>query len=100
LLVQGGTGAVALPPGEPVLLNPGAVGQSRSRDARARVMVLDLAARVASFHALDYDLAGCRQALVERGLPPDSCHRPPSPWAGVTGALKRRIRRAQASLRL
>ena len=92
-LLRGGTGAVSLPADEPVLLNPGAVGQSRSRDPRARVMVLDLAERVAHFHALDYDVAGCREALRERGLPPDSCHRPRSRWNGVTGAVKRRIRR-------
>jgi predicted phosphodiesterase len=100
LLRRGGTGAVTLSADEPVLLNPGAVGQSRSRDPRARVMVLDLATRVASFHALDYDVAGCREALRERGLPPDSCHRPRSRWDGVTRAVKRRIRRLPASLRL
>jgi diadenosine tetraphosphatase ApaH/serine/threonine PP2A family protein phosphatase len=99
-LLREGTGAVTLPAGEPVLLNPGAVGQSRSRDPRARVVVLDLATRVARFHALDYDVAGCREAPRERGLPPDSCHRPRSRWDGVTGALKRRIRRLPASLRL
>jgi predicted phosphodiesterase len=98
-LLRGGTGAVSLPPAEPVMLNPGAVGQSRSRDARARVMVLDLAALEATFHALEYDLAGCRQALIERGLPPDSCHLPPSHLGSVTSALKRRIRRVQGSLK-
>lgn len=92
-LLGAGTGRVELPADEPVLLNPGAVGQSRSRDPRARVMVLDLATRVASFHAVDYDVEGCRQALRDRGLPPGSCHRPRSRWDGVTGAVKRRIRR-------
>jgi predicted phosphodiesterase len=100
LLLRGGTGAVRLPADEPVLLNPGAVGQSRSRDPRARVMVLDLATRVASFHALDYEVAGCREALRERGLPPDSCHVPRSRWDDVTGAVKRRIRRLPVTLRL
>jgi predicted phosphodiesterase len=92
-LLAAGTGEVRLPADEPVLLNPGAVGQSRTSDPRARVMVLDLARRVASFHALDYDVEGCRQALRDRGQPPGSCHRPRSRWNGVTGAVKRRVRR-------
>ena len=90
-LLRGGTGAVRLEPDEPILLNPGAVGQSRSRDSRARVLVLDLGQRVASFHALTYDLQGCRQALRERALPPDSCHVPRSRISDVVGALRRRL---------
>jgi len=82
-LLRGGTGSVRLLPGEPILLNPGSVGQSRSRDARARVMVLDLAARSATFHAVAYDISACRDALRERGLPPDSCN----PWRSRWGAL-------------
>ncbi|MDP9293366.1 MAG: metallophosphoesterase family protein [Actinomycetota bacterium] len=92
-LLRGSTGAVSLPQGESIVLNPGAVGQSRSADARARVMVLDLAARVATFHALPYDVAACRQALRERGLPPASCHVPRSRWADVADVVKRRVRR-------
>jgi predicted phosphodiesterase len=94
-LLRAGTGSVALPAGEAVLLNPGAVGQSRSRDARARVLILDTSARVAAFHAVDYDIEGCRQALRDRGLPPDSCHRARSRLAGLAGAVKRGIRRAK-----
>jgi predicted phosphodiesterase len=75
-LLKGGTGSVGLEPGEPMLLNPGSVGQSRSRDPRARVMVLDLADRTATFHAVAYDVAACRAALRALGLPADSCH----PW--------------------
>jgi predicted phosphodiesterase len=90
-LLRGGTGSVSLEPDEAMLLNPGAVGQSRSRDPRARVMVLDLGQRVATFHALDYDVDGCRQALRERALPPDSCHVPRSRIKGVVGALRRRL---------
>lgn len=88
-LLRARTGEVALSSDEPILLNPGAVGQSRTRDPRARVMVLDTTARVASFHALEYDVEGCRRALQERGLPPGSCHLRPSPWAGVAKALGR-----------
>jgi predicted phosphodiesterase len=94
-LLREGTGTVTLAPAEPTLLNPGAVGQSRSRDPRARVMVLDLTARVASFHALAYDVAGCRRALRERGLPEASCHLPRSRWEDALGAVKRRVGRAR-----
>jgi predicted phosphodiesterase len=92
-LLRRSTGTVSLMPGEPTLLNPGAVGQSRSRDPAARVAVLDLAAQVAGFYALPYDVAGCRQALRERGLPPESCHVPRSRWSEATGSVKARVRR-------
>jgi predicted phosphodiesterase len=100
MLREGGEGAVSLPPDEPVVLNPGAVGQSRSRDVRARAMVLDLAERIATFHAVEYDVAGSREALRQRGLPPDSCHRPRSRVQESLGAVKRGVRRVQASLNL
>jgi predicted phosphodiesterase len=87
-LLQGAAGTVRLPEGEPVLLNPGAVGQSRSSDPSARVMVVDTAARTAAFHALPYDMAACREALRERGLPPSACHLRPS-----------RLRRVQTAVR-
>jgi predicted phosphodiesterase len=97
-LLRRRTGTVTLPPGEPMVLNPGAVGQSRSRDVRARVMVLDLAAREATFHALSYDVVGCRQALRDRGLPATSCHLPRSRWEDAVGAAKRGVRRVQSSI--
>jgi predicted phosphodiesterase len=99
-LLRGGTGSVRLDLDEPVLLNPGAVGQSRSRDSRARVMVLDLGQRVASFHALTYDVEGCRRALRERALPPDSCHVPRSRISDVVGALRRRLAGRHPAARL
>jgi predicted phosphodiesterase len=92
-LLRGRTGSVRLAPGEPTLLNPGAVGQSRDREAVARVMVLDLAAGVAEFHALPYDVDGCREALRERGLPPESCHVPRSRWNEAMGTVKKQARR-------
>jgi predicted phosphodiesterase len=92
-LLRRGTGRIRLAPGEPTLLNPGAVGQSRDRDAVARVVVLDLAARVAEFHALPYDVDGCRRALRERGLPPESCHVPRSRWKEAIRPVKARARR-------
>jgi len=92
-LLRGATGDVSLPRDEAVVINPGAVGQSRSRDARARVAVLDTEARVAVFHALPYDVEGCRRALQDRGLPAHSCHVPRSRWDDVAGAVRTRIRR-------
>jgi predicted phosphodiesterase len=86
-LVHGATGSVRLVPSEPILLNPGSVGQSRVQDPRARVMVLDLAARTATFHAVDYDVAACRDALRDEGLPPDSCHPWRSRWAAAVHTL-------------
>jgi predicted phosphodiesterase len=87
-LLRGAAGTVRLPPDEPVLLNPGAVGQSRSADPSARVMVLDMGARTAAFHALPYDVDACTRALRERGLPATSYHLPPS-----------RLRRVQTAVR-
>lgn len=95
-LLRGSTGEVSLPRGEAIVLNPGAVGQSRSRDARARVAVLDVATRVAAFHAVAYDVAGCRQALRDRGLPPQSCHVPRSRWDDLAGAIRTRVGRLVA----
>jgi predicted phosphodiesterase len=89
VLPHSSTGEVRLPPDEPILLNPGAVGQSRSADLRARVMVLDTKARVASFHGLEYDLDACREALRERGLPVKSCQVRSSRWRAVAARLRR-----------
>jgi predicted phosphodiesterase len=77
--------AVALPAGEPVLLNPGAVGQSRELRARARCVVLDLDRGEAQFLALRYDVNACRAALRRAGLAPQGCHLPP---ASVRRALR------------
>ena len=92
-LLRETTGAVSLPAGEAIVLNPGAVGQSRSRDARARLAVLDTTAREATFHAVPYDVEACRRALQDRGLPPQSCHVPRSRWDDVGAALWARTRR-------
>ncbi len=81
--------------GEPValsisgryVLTPGSVGQSRERVALARFVLLDTGARRATFYALPYDVDGCRQALVRRGLPEDACHQPPPSLA--SRALRR-----------
>jgi putative phosphoesterase len=75
----------SLPVREPVVLDaacryvltPGSVGQSRERLAWARFAVVDLAARRATFHAVPYDVEGCRRALVRNGLPAGACHQAP-----------------------
>jgi predicted phosphodiesterase len=77
------------------VLNPGAVGQSRELRARARCLLLDLEQRRATFYALRYDVAACREALVRRGLPAAAYHLRPSPRR----ALVRRARRVARSLR-
>jgi hypothetical protein len=96
LLLHDAAGTVALEPGERILLNPGAVGQSRTADASARVLVLDTTRRTAAFHSLPYDVAACRQALRERGLPPGACHLPPSRWRDAASAVRRALRRQTA----
>ena len=70
-------GSTALPPGDAVLVNPGAVGQSRELRIRARFAVLDLDAREARFSAIPYDVDACRAALRRAGLSPRSCWLPP-----------------------
>jgi predicted phosphodiesterase len=82
--------ATALPPGEAVLLNPGAVGQSRELRARARFAVLDLDTRQARFFAVPYDIGACRAALRRVGLSPRSCHLRPSLPIAALRALRER----------
>jgi predicted phosphodiesterase len=67
-------GTVRLPEDDVVLLNPGAVGQTRGGPPRARVALLDLRTRTAEFAALRYDTGAVRRALREHGLPPDAHH--------------------------
>jgi predicted phosphodiesterase len=77
-------GGLALPAGEAVLLNPGAVGQSRELRVRARFAVLDVDPREVRFFAIPYDVGACRAALRRVRLSPRSCHlRPSLPRAAV-----------------
>lgn len=76
-------GSVSLEPDERYLLNPGSVGQSRQRRPDARIMVLDLERRQATFHAVPFDVAACRAALQQAGRPAWSCHLSPSLLARV-----------------
>lgn len=72
---------------DPVLLNPGAVGQSRSLELRprARYMILDLECEEAVLGATSYPVAEARAALRENGLSPSSLAVRPS----ARGALRR-----------
>jgi predicted phosphodiesterase len=81
-----------LPDREPVLLNPGAVGQSRELVARARGAVLDLDTGRAEFVATRYDVGAYRRVLRSVGLPPEGCHYVPS----AARVAARGIRRAVA----
>ena len=85
----------AMPLGEerPVLLNPGAVGQSRERRIRARSVVLDLREQTVAFHADRYDVRACRRALRSAGLPPETVHLSPT----LAGRAARRLRRAAST---
>ena len=92
LTVHRPDGRVLLAPDEPVVLNPGAVGQSREMRARARAMVLDTDRSEATFLRLPYDVEACRRALVESGLSPRGCHLRPSPMR-VAGRRARSVAR-------
>jgi predicted phosphodiesterase len=94
-LLRGAEGTVRLAPGERLVLNPGSVGQSRDRRAAARIVVLDLERREATFRAVPYDVAGCRAALRRAGLPPGSCHVSPA----LVARLRRRARRELGRVR-
>ena len=63
---------------DPVLLNPGAVGQSREPRVRARYLLLDTERRTATFEAVEYDTGACRAALRRHGLSERSYHLRPT----------------------
>jgi predicted phosphodiesterase len=84
-----GEGWLPLAPAVAHLLNPGSVGQSRERSARARCMLLDVEARRARWYALPYDIRACRRELRRHGLRADSCHLRP----GLAGRAERALGR-------
>jgi diadenosine tetraphosphatase ApaH/serine/threonine PP2A family protein phosphatase len=51
------------------LLNPGSVGQPRDGDPRAAYLVLDLEARHATFHRVEYDIERTQTEIRDAGLP-------------------------------
>jgi predicted phosphodiesterase len=79
----------------PILVNPGAVGQSREYRVLARFLVLDLDAGLAQFGATGFDVAACREGLRRAGLPLNTYHLPPAP---LTSAARRARRIARGAL--
>ena len=51
------------------LLNPGSVGQPRDGDPRAAFLLLDLDARRAEFHRVEYPIAETQREIAEARLP-------------------------------
>ncbi len=51
------------------LINPGSVGQPRDGDPRASWLLLDLDDQTASFHRVEYDIAGAAGAIRAARLP-------------------------------
>jgi diadenosine tetraphosphatase ApaH/serine/threonine PP2A family protein phosphatase len=52
-----------------VLLNPGSVGQPRDGEPRAAYLLLDLEARTATFHRVEYDIERTQAEMRAAGLP-------------------------------
>ena len=96
LAADGGT---ALPADDAVLLNPGAVGQSRELRARARFAVLDVDARRVEFFAIPFDIGACRAALRRVGLSPRSSHLRPSVPRAAVRAVRASVRQRRAAAR-
>jgi hypothetical protein len=59
---------VALPAGEPYLINPGAVGQSRDGTVHASFAVMDLERSVVTYLSLPYDSESTLEKLRRAGL--------------------------------
>jgi predicted phosphodiesterase len=91
-LARGPAGAVALPPGDRYVINPGAVGQSRerARAPSALCMTLDLEPAGVRLLSERYDVRACQAALRRHGLAADAIHIRP----GALAAARRRGRRA------
>jgi predicted phosphodiesterase len=78
-VLEGRDGRVAIEHDERLLVNPGSVGQPREWRPVVRWAVIDLDAGEVRYAESGYDDGSVRDALRERGLPPDACHRRPSP---------------------
>lgn len=76
-----------------IVLNPGAVGQSREREVRSRFLILDLERRDARFYAVPYNVTRCREALVRCGLPAGSYHLRPKRLRTLRRAAHRVLKR-------
>jgi predicted phosphodiesterase len=58
-----------LPDGTKVVINPGAVGQQRNHDNRARFAVFNVIKNSVQFHRLEYDVNQAANRCIEVGLP-------------------------------
>lgn len=81
-----------LPAGEAILLNPGAVGQSREVRLRARALMIDTKAGIAEFLALPYDVDAAQLALRRAGLSERGLHLRPS----LPGLARRALSRLRS----
>lgn len=88
----------SIPEGEPILINPGAIGQSREVRVRAQAAILDLEATRVTFRSIRYDTRACRLALRERGLPERAYHDPVSRFGPAGPPARRALRRARGWL--
>jgi diadenosine tetraphosphatase ApaH/serine/threonine PP2A family protein phosphatase len=79
-----------------VLLNAGSVGQSRQRTARARFIVVDLAAGTVTFDEVRYDVAAARRALRRVGLSPRGVHLYSSPPRRAAAHARRLLARPRS----
>jgi predicted phosphodiesterase len=70
------------------LINPGSVGQPRSRDKRASYMVLDLAQRTVTVHRVSYDAAAAWAATRQAGLAPALAFVPRALRGAISGGLR------------
>jgi predicted phosphodiesterase len=64
-------GSLEMEEGRQYLINPGSCGQPRDGNAQARYALFDAASRRLEVFALDYDVQGARDAIIEAGLPRD-----------------------------
>lgn len=70
------------------LINPGSVGQPRSKDKRASYMVLDLAQRTVTVHRVTYDAAAAWSATQQAGLAPPLAFVPRRVRGAIGGGLR------------
>lgn len=70
------------------LINPGSVGQPRSKDKRASYMILDLAQRTVTVHRVTYDAAAAWAATRQAGLAPTLAFFPRPLRGAIAGGLR------------
>ena len=77
------------------LLNPGSVGQSRTRRPRAECLVLDFGGDEVTFLSLPYDVQRTRRELLRHDLPPNAYHTPPTRLSRVRRAARASLSRTR-----